>query len=116
MRAPSLLFAASLGTLILGSALLAADKPHPFTPRDMQAMDRISDPQPSPRGDRIAFVMSSVDFDANRRRSDLWSENADGSGLARLTAHEAGDSNPRWGPDGGSLYFLSTRSGSSQVW
>ena len=98
------------------SPVAAAPKPHPFTARDMQGMERISDPQPSPGGDRIAFVVSSADFGANKRRTDLWWVGTDGSGLARLTSHEASDTNPRWAPDGASIYFLSTRSGSSQVW
>jgi dipeptidyl aminopeptidase/acylaminoacyl peptidase len=40
----------------------------------------------------------------------------DGDGLKRLTTHPAGDSNPRWAPDGQTIWFLSSRSGSSQVW
>ena len=36
--------------------------------------------------------------------------------VRRLTTHEAGDTNPRWAADGKSLYFLSTRGGSQQVW
>src|SRR5207237_520888 len=33
-----------------------------------------------------------------------------------LTDVKANDSSPRWSPDSRTLYFLSTRSGSSQVW
>ena len=40
----------------------------------------------------------------------------DGSGLRRLTTHEASDDQPRWSSDGRSILFLSTRSGSAQVW
>jgi dipeptidyl aminopeptidase/acylaminoacyl peptidase len=38
------------------------------------------------------------------------------SELRRLTTDPANDSSPRFAPDGKSLYFLSSRSGSSQVW
>lgn len=79
-------------------------------------MDRISDPRVSPDGRRVAFVVSELDLDANRRRTDLWLVGVDGTGLKRLTGHEAGDSDPRWTPDGKEIWFLSTRSGSSQVW
>ncbi len=79
-------------------------------------MDRISEPQPSPQGDKVAFVVRTTDLEANRGRTDIWMVNLDGSGLIRMTSDPAGDSNPRWAPDGRSLYFLSTRSGSSQVW
>jgi dipeptidyl aminopeptidase/acylaminoacyl peptidase len=94
----------------------AAVTPHPFTARDLHEMQRISDPQPSPDGRRVAFVVRTTDFEANRGRNDVWLVRLDGSGLAQVTAHEGSDSNPRWAPDGKGLYFLSTRSGSSQVW
>ncbi len=102
-------------TALAAAPVLAAD-PHPFTVHDLLAMQRISDPQPSPRGDRVAFVVRVTDLDANRGRTDLWMVDVDGGGLTRLTSDPAADDNPRWAPDGQSLYFLSSRSGSSQVW
>jgi dipeptidyl aminopeptidase/acylaminoacyl peptidase len=108
----SLALAATLATAV---PVLAAD-PHPFTIHDLLAMQRIADPQPSPRGDRVAFVVRVTDLEANRGRTDLWMVNIDGGGLTRLTSDPAADDNPRWAPDGQSLYFLSGRSGSSQVW
>lgn len=89
---------------------------HPFSVHDMLAMDRISDPQVSPDGKQIAFVVSRTDLENNRRRTDLWLVGTDGSGLRRLTSREAGENSPRWGTDGRSVWFLSNRSGSSQVW
>lgn len=104
-----------LVTLIV-AALTAPAGAAPFTVRDMLAMERISDPQVSPDGRQVVFVLRSTDLEANRGRTDLWIVGTDGEGLRRLTSHEEGDSNPRWAPDGRSLYFLSSRSGSSQVW
>ena len=100
--------------LAAAAPAVAAD-PHPFTVHDLLAMDRISDPQASPAGDKVAFVVRTTDLGANRGRFDLWAVGIDGSGFTRLTADPAADTNPRWAPDG-RLYFLSTRSGSSQVW
>jgi dipeptidyl aminopeptidase/acylaminoacyl peptidase len=106
--------------ILLAFIVFAADasaaEPHRFTVHDLLAMERITDPQPSPRGDRVAFVVRTTDLSANRGRTDLWVVGVDGSGLTRLTSDPAADSDPRWTPDGRSLYFLSTRSGSSQVW
>ena len=93
-----------------------APDPHPFSVHDMLAMERISDPQASPDGARVVFVLRTTDLEANRGRTDLWLVNLDGTGLRRLTSDPAGDSNPRWSPDGRHIWFLSTRSGSSQVW
>jgi dipeptidyl aminopeptidase/acylaminoacyl peptidase len=93
-----------------------AAESRPFTVRDLVAMDRISDPAVSPDGRRVAFTVSRVDLDANRRRTDLWLVGIDGTGLRQLTTHEAGDTAAAWSRDGKSVFFLSTRSGSSQVW
>ena len=89
---------------------------HPFSVHDMVAMDRISDPQPSPDGGRVVFVRRTTDLEANRGRTDLWLVGLDGRDLRPLTSHEANDTNPRWSPDGKTIWFLSTRSGSSQIW
>jgi dipeptidyl aminopeptidase/acylaminoacyl peptidase len=87
-----------------------------FTVDDLIAMDRIGSPQVSPDGDWVAFTVSELDREANRRRTDIWLVRSDGSGLRRLTSDPASDFNPLWSPDGRSIWFLSTRSGSSQVW
>ncbi len=88
---------------------------HPFTVHDMLAMDRISDPQPSPDGKRIAFSVSVTDVEGNKRRNDIWLMNADGTGAHALTTHPASDVSPRW-LDATTLVFLSSRGGSMQVW
>lgn len=103
--------------VILALSLPAvAQQMHPFSIHDMLAMDRISDPQVSPDGQWIAFVVRTTDLEANRGRTDLWLVGRDGAGLRQLTSHPDSDSNPRWGPDSRSVWFLSSRSGSSQVW
>ena len=89
---------------------------HPFSIHDMLAMDRLSDPQVSPNGIWIVFVLRQTDLEANKGRTDLWLVATDGTGLRRLTSHPEGDSNPRWAPDSKSVFFISTRSDSAQVW
>jgi dipeptidyl aminopeptidase/acylaminoacyl peptidase len=95
---------------------MPADKTHPFSVHDMLAMDRISDPQVSPDGRWIVFVLRKTDLEANLGRTDLWLIGTDGTGLRRLTSHLSKDFNPRWAPDNKSVWFISTRSDSSQVW
>ena len=114
MRPGAMLLAILLAAAAFSSAS-AADS-HLFSVHDMIAMDRISEPQVSPDGKRIVFVVSALDLAANKRRTDLYLVGSDGSGLRRMTTHDASDTTPRWSKDGRSIYFLSTRSGSSQVW
>jgi dipeptidyl aminopeptidase/acylaminoacyl peptidase len=89
-----------------------------FTADDLLHLQRIADPQASPDGRYVVFVMRATDLAANRGQTHLWL--IDRSLVfppARVLAlHAASDSNPRWAPDSRSIYFLSTRSGSSQVW
>ena len=89
-----------------------------FTPRDLNALARVSDPQVSPDGRYVAYVQRETDFDANRGRNDLWLVDLqDPAGKPRrLTQHASSDTHPRWTVDGGSIYFLSSRTGSTQVW
>lgn len=89
---------------------------HPFSVHDMLAMDRISDPRVSPDGRLVSFTVSVTDIEKNKRRSNLYLAAVDGAWMRRLTTHDASDSQGRWSPDGKSLYFVSSRSGSSQVW
>ncbi|MGC4028885.1 MAG: S9 family peptidase [Steroidobacteraceae bacterium] len=107
--------------LAAGNGLCAAAAPDTlpgFSPEDLVMMNRLSDPQGSPDGRYIAFTLRSTDLAANRGNSDLYLLDLSVAGAAprRLTQDPAADYNPRWSADGRYLYFLSTRSGSAQVW
>lgn len=108
-------FAAGLVALLASATSLAQA---PLTAADLNALKRISDPQVSPDGRHTAFVLRETDVAANRGRTDLWiiDLTAKSPVARRLTQNPANDSNPRWSADGRTIYFLSTRSGSSQVW
>jgi dipeptidyl aminopeptidase/acylaminoacyl peptidase len=118
MQRPTIAFAclalAAAGSAGAGAA--GAAEPHPFTVHDLLAMQRISDPQPSPRGDEVAFVLRTYDVAASTKNDDVWKVKIDGSGLTRLTTGDSTDTSPRWAPDGKSVFFLSSRSGTKQVW
>ena len=103
---------------VLLPAARAADSGAPFTVEDLALMKRISDPQVSPDGRYAAFVQRETDLGANKARASLWGLELEAPGAQprRLTEAATGDSSPRWAPDSRTLYFLSTRSGSSQVW
>ncbi len=120
MRRTCLILCLLVAALVAPAASAVAAEPagptHPFSVHDMLAMDRVSSPQVSPDGKQVVFVVSHTDMERNRRRSDLWLVGGDGSGLRRLTAANSGDSEPRWSEDGRTVFFLSGRSGSSQVW
>ncbi|MFZ9708719.1 MAG: prolyl oligopeptidase family serine peptidase [Steroidobacteraceae bacterium] len=111
-------FAPALALLFapLAAPLVAAAGP--FTPADLVNLARVSDPQVSPDGRWAVFSLRETDLEANRGRNDLWlvSLRAAEPTARRLTQHPSSDSSPRWAPDSSGVYFLSSRSGSSQVW
>ena len=71
-----------------------------------------------PTAKTVVFTLRETDMAANRGRMDLWSLDlaTKGAQPRRLTTHPENDNAPQWSRDGRYVYFLSTRSGSSQVW
>ncbi len=68
------------------------------------------DPAFSPDGQRVAFVSS------RQGGWDIYSMNADGSDVKRLTDHPAQDWGPAWSPDGQRIAFVSEREGQADIW
>jgi dipeptidyl aminopeptidase/acylaminoacyl peptidase len=105
--------------LLLPVAAAAAPQPktQPFSARDLVALERVSDPRLSPDGRTVAYQLRQTDLDANKGVSGIWLLDLAQKGAAPRRATGAGsESNtPRWSSDG-RLYFLSSRSGSQQVW
>jgi dipeptidyl aminopeptidase/acylaminoacyl peptidase len=97
-------------------AVPVAAETRTFTAQDLVTMERLSDPQPSPDGEWIAFSRRTTDLEADKGRTDIWLIGADGAGLRQLTTDPTGDYSPRWSPDGRYLYYLSGASGSTQIW
>lgn len=97
-------------------APIAPAEEHVFSARDLLAFARISDPQVSPDGRQVAFVVRNTDLAGNRGRTDVWLAGVDGGAPLIVAEHPEADSSPRWSPDGRTIYFLSRRGGSSQVW
>ena len=99
-----------------GLSPLAARENHPFDVQDLVTLKRMGDPQLSPDGSQIIFSLRETDLKENRGVTHLWLLESSGTGLNQLTVGKSSDFNPRWVPGGRVIYFLSTRSGSSQVW
>lgn len=79
------------------------------------------DPQISPDGGMVAFVVQTLDQSEDRTKTDIWIAAVTGAGAGpgephRLTNSGGKDRHPRWAPDGHTLAFVSERSGKPQIW
>lgn len=90
--------------------------PHPFNVHDLWSVRRVGAPTVTPDGQRVVFTVQVTDHEANKLVPDLWVVDAQGGAPRRLTTHSAGSHSPEVAPDGRAVFFLSGRSGSSQVW
>jgi dipeptidyl aminopeptidase/acylaminoacyl peptidase len=90
----------------------------PITPSDIYNLKSVSDPQVSPDGKWVAYVLSIPDSVKDKSDTDIWMISWDGKESIKLTASKEGESMPRWSPDGKYLTFLSSRyeTKKSQIW
>jgi dipeptidyl aminopeptidase/acylaminoacyl peptidase len=72
---------------------------------DLLNIPRVGDPQISPDGNSLTFVLATTDWPANQRVPRIWRINSDGTGLRQLV-DEPGAYGPRWSPDGSAIAFL----------
>jgi dipeptidyl aminopeptidase/acylaminoacyl peptidase len=88
-----------------------------LTASDLVSLARVSEPALSPDGRMLAYTLRETDLAADRGRSDIWLKDIDGGTEARrFTTSEENDTAAAWAPDGAGVFFLSSRSGSAQVW
>jgi len=89
-----------------------------FTAKDLVMLDRASDPRLSPDEHRLVYQLRETDYHANKGLNSLWLIDLEHKNAVprRLTPADKNSTSPRWSADGRALYFLSTRSGNSQVW
>jgi dipeptidyl aminopeptidase/acylaminoacyl peptidase len=84
--------------------------------RDVLALRSVSDPQISPDGKLVAYVVTRLDLEENVQDSDLWLVPAAGGEPRQLTFGKAADDSPQWAHDSSLLAFLSDRGEKKQVY
>jgi dipeptidyl aminopeptidase/acylaminoacyl peptidase len=80
-----------------------------MTPHDLTRVRFVSDPQISPDGTTVAFVVTTLSDERDEYLSAIWLVDVAGGEPRRFTAGPRRDTTPRWSPDGGRLAFVSER-------
>ncbi|MEN1959033.1 S9 family peptidase [Luteimonas sp. MJ246] len=109
----------ALLSLCLFAALPAVADARGLEARDLAAMERVSSPTLSPDGRHLVFAQRTVDLEANSASSALYARNLVTRDLApphRLTPEGWNVNSPSFSPDGATVYFLSAKNGSQQLY
>jgi dipeptidyl aminopeptidase/acylaminoacyl peptidase len=105
-------------TLLMVLPGLAQAQKRALSPSDIYNLKDVRDPQRSPDGKWVAYVVSSAVKDTDKNNSDVWMASWDGTQEIQLTSSSDGESQPRWSPDNRYLSFVSARQGArdAQLW
>jgi len=111
----------ALSSLALALSLAAPAQAgtRPLDVRDLANFERVSSPALSPDGRKLVFAVRATDFAANKGVTGLWIEDLvarDAAPPVRLTPEGMNVNSPAISADGRTVYFLSAKSGSMQLW
>lgn len=87
-----------------------------LTPELLWELKRVSGPVVSPDGKSFVYGVTTYDVKENRGNTDLYLMSVTGGTPIQLTSFPGSESGPQWHPDGDRIGFLSSQSGSRQLW
>lgn len=87
-----------------------------LNPIDLFDLEYVSNPQISPDGSKIIYERNYFDIQTDRKYSNLWIINVDGTENRPITTGNQHDYNPRWSKDKNIIYYQSNKDGATQVY
>ena len=92
-------------SVALPATAQAQDK-RPWTVQDSFRTKSIGDLRAAPDGDRVLFVVSGRNLEANASWSGIWIWSEDAPQPRALTATDGSAFSPRWSPDGETVAYF----------
>lgn len=109
-----LLSFAALSLMTAVTSVKAADSASEmFTVEKLNELNQLHDVTLSPQGDVLVYGLKKG---SSSKDNHLYKQNIKSGQITQLTEDEKSESNVVWADDGQSVFFLSARSGSSQIW
>ena len=106
-----------LGLLAITLPLAAIAAPQGLQPEQLATMDRYSSPVLTPDGAKVIFAKRVVDPKTYKASTALYSKSSSGTGKAtQITPAGWSVNSPAISADGKTLYFMSSKNGSSQIY
>ncbi len=87
----------------------------PFKALDVFELEYATDPQFMADANSVIYVRNFMDIMTDRKRSNLWRVDVDGTNHRPVTTGLNNNNSPRFSPDGTMLAYLSNASGKSQI-
>ena len=87
-----------------------------MTPEALWAMGRVGGAAASPDGKKIAYTVSYYSVQQNKSHTVIYVMDSNGKGNTMLTSSAKSESSPAWIQGGKRIAYLSSESGTSQVW
>jgi dipeptidyl aminopeptidase/acylaminoacyl peptidase len=87
-----------------------------LTPEILWKYGRVGDAQLSPDGSTVIYNVTRYNVPTNKSITDIWKVPTTDGEPEKLTGSDGNYQNPRWNPAGTKIGYLSSQSGSSQLW
>lgn len=106
----------SIMNLLFSHNLFCQSKPYLITPEFLWQLGRVSDIKISPNKQKIIFGITRYDIQENKGNRDLYIVSTKGGSVKKITNTPTSEMNAIWRPDGQKIGYLSSQSGTMQIW